>query len=136
MANEVFFDTSGFFAIIDERDPRHHEAVEWTHGQAGRARPVTTEWVIGETCTLLIARKRHRIVPPFLDYVERSRALLLINPEDTLLAAAKAMIRRQADQGYSFVDCISFCLMKERKIKEALTTDTHFRKAGFSAVLG
>jgi uncharacterized protein len=135
MANEVFFDTSGFFALIDEQDPTHQNAVEWIHGHAGRTRPVTTEWVIGETCTLLIARKRHRIVPAFLDYVERSRALLLINPEDTLLGAAKAMIRRQADQGYSFVDCISFCLMKERKIKEALTTDTHFRKAGFSAVL-
>ena len=62
-------------------------------------------------------------------------ALLLINPEDTLLHAAKAMIRRQADQGYSFVDCISLCLMKERRIKEAFSTDTHFRKAGFSAVL-
>jgi predicted nucleic acid-binding protein len=59
----------------------------------------------------------------------------LINPEDTLLRAAKVMIRRQTEQSYSFVDCISFCLMKERKIKEAFTTDTHFRKAGFSAVL-
>ena len=45
------------------------------------------------------------------------------------------MIGRQADQGYSFVDCISLCLMKERKIKEAFTTDTHVRKAGFSDVL-
>lgn len=135
MANEVFFDTSGFFALIDEQDRLHQDAVQWTRRHAGRARPITTEWVIGETCTLLIARKRHHIVPAFLDYVERSRALLLINPEDTLLRAAKAMIRRQAEQGYSFVDCISFCLMKERRIKEAFTTDTHFQKAGFSAVL-
>ena len=135
MANEVFFDTSGFFALIDEHDRLHQDAVQWTRRHAGRARPITTEWVIGETCTLLIARKRHHIVPAFLDYVERSRALLLINPEDTLLRAAKAMIRRQAEQGYSFVDCISFCLMKERRIKEAFTTDTHFQKAGFSAVL-
>ena len=45
------------------------------------------------------------------------------------------MIRRQADQGYSFVDCLGFCLMKERKIAAALTTDAHFRKAGFTAVL-
>jgi uncharacterized protein len=135
MANEVFFDTSGFFALIDEHDRSHQDAVRWTRRRAGRARPVTTEWIIGETCTLLIARKRHHIVPEFLDYVERSRALLLINPEDTLLRTAKAMIRRQAHQGYSFVDCISFCLMKERKIKEAFTTDTHFPKAGFSAVL-
>ena len=71
----------------------------------------------------------------FLDYLDRSAALLLINPDNTLLRSAKAMIRRQADQGYSFVDCLSFCLMKEREIAVALTTDAHFRKAGFTAVL-
>jgi predicted nucleic acid-binding protein len=32
------------------------------------------------------------------------------------------------------VDCLSFCLMKERKIVVALTTDAHFRKAGFTTV--
>ena len=52
-----------------------------------------------------------------------------------LLVSAKQLIRRQADQGYSFVDCLSFCLMKERRISQALTADEHFRKAGFSALL-
>jgi uncharacterized protein len=126
---------SGFFAIIDQRDLMHQEAVAWTRARAGRMRPVTTEWIIGETCTLLIARKRHHVVPKFLDYVERSSALLSINPDDTLLRAAKIMILRQTDQGFSFVDCISFCLMTERKIVDALSTDVHFRKAGFSPVL-
>jgi predicted nucleic acid-binding protein len=71
----------------------------------------------------------------FLDYLDRSAALVLINPDETLLRSAKAMIRRQAEQGYSFVDCLSFCLTSERKIAAALTTDAHFRKAGFKAVL-
>jgi predicted nucleic acid-binding protein len=52
-----------------------------------------------------------------------------------LVHSARAIIRRQADQGFSFVDCLSFCVMTERKIVEALTTDTHFQKAGFSALL-
>ena len=135
MANEVFFDTGGFFTVMDERDDLHQKAVEWLHSRRGKVRPVTTEWVVGETCTLLVARKRPHLVAKFLDYLDRSTALLLINPDNTLLRSAKAMIRRQADQGYSFVDCLSFCLMKERKIAVALTTDTHFRKAGFTAVL-
>jgi predicted nucleic acid-binding protein len=135
MANEVFFDTSGFFTAMDEHDDLHQKAVEWLHSRRGKVRPVTTEWVVGETCTLLVARKRPHLVAKFLDYLDRSTALLLINPDNTLLDSAKAMIRRQADQGYSFVDCLSFCLMKERKIAAALTTDAHFRKAGFKAVL-
>ena len=136
MVDEVFFDTSGFFMLMDERDTLHEKAVEWLRSCRGRIRPVTTEWVVGETCTLLVARKRPHLVATFLDYLDRSVALLLINPDETLLRSAKAMIRRRANQGYSFVDCLSFCLMSERKIVEALTTDSHFQKAGFKAALG
>ncbi len=59
----------------------------------------------------------------------------MLNPDEDMLVAAKQFIRRQAEQGYSFVDCLSFCAMKERRIALALTTDEHFRKAGFSALL-
>lgn len=135
MAGEVFFDTSGFFALIDERDPAHDKAVVLIERRRERIRPVSTEWVVGETCTLLVARQRPHLVARFLDYLERSVALLLVNPDDTLLRSAKAMIRRQAEQGFSFVDCISFCLMKERHIREALTTDTDYVKAGFTSLL-
>ena len=135
MANEILFDTSGFFALIDKRDRTHGKAVAWIEAQRQRIRPVTTEWVVGETCTLLVARKRPHLVARFLDYVDSSAALLLLNPDDTLLRAAKAMIRQQPEQSYSFVDCISFCLMKERGIRNAFTTDSHYRKAEFSAVL-
>ena len=135
MASDTLFDTSGFFALIDKRDPMHGKAVRWVEKQKKRIRPVSTEWVIGETCTLLVARKRSHLVARFLDYIDDSAALVLVNPDEMLLHAAKAMIRQQAEQGYSFVDCISFCLMKERGIRNAFTTDTHDRKAGFSASL-
>lgn len=135
MAREILFDTSGFFALIDERDPAHASAVALLREWAGATRPVSTEWIIGETCTLLVGRQRPHLVARFLDYVDRSAALVLLNPDAILIAAAKSLIRRQADQGYSFVDCLSFSLMRERRIREALTTDLHFRKAGFTVLL-
>ena len=135
MASDTLFDTSGFFALIDKRDPMHGKAVKWVEKQRKRIRPVSTEWIIGETCTLLVARKRSHLVARFLDYIDDSAALVLVNLDEMLFHAAKAMIRQQAEQGYSFVDCISFCLMKERGIRNAFTTDTHYRKAGFSALL-
>jgi predicted nucleic acid-binding protein len=131
MASEVLFDTSGFFALMDLSDPAHSKAVNWLALHRGRVRPITTEWIVGETCTLLVARKRPHLVGRFLDYIEQSVALLVINPDETLVRVAKHFIRRQAAQGYSFVDCISFCLMRERKILQALTTDMHFNKVGF-----
>ena len=135
MAIEVLFDTSGFFALMDERDPVHSRAIKWIEKERTHVRPITTEWIIGETCTLLVARKRPHIVARFLDYLERSAALVSVNPDEVLLSAAKNFIRSQAEHGYSFVDCLSFCLMKEREITDALTTDEHFRKAGFSPLL-
>lgn len=98
-------------------------------------RPVTTEWIVGETCTLLVARRSPHLVGRFLDYLEQSTALLVLNPDEGLLVSAKQLIRRQAEHGFSFVDYLSFCVMKERRISQAFTTDEHFRKAGFSALL-
>ena len=82
-----------------------------------------------------MARNRPHLVSRFLDHLEKSGALLVINPDELLLGSAKDLIRRQAEQGYSFVDCLSFCVMRERGISEALTTDEHFGKAGFSPLL-
>jgi predicted nucleic acid-binding protein len=135
MAREVLFDTSGFFALIDRSDPTHSKASKWVSAQRGRMKPLTTEWIVGETCTLLVARKRPHLVSLFLDHIEQSEALLVINPDEMLVASAREFIRRQAEQGCSFVDCLSFCVMKERNVREALTTDEHFHKAGFSALL-
>ena len=36
MTNEVFFDTSGFFTVMDERDDLHQKAVEWLPQVEGR----------------------------------------------------------------------------------------------------
>lgn len=135
MAREVLFDTSGFIALMDRSDPTHSKASKWVSAQRSRVRPLTTEWIVGETCTLLVARKRPHLVSRFLDHIERSEALLVINPDEMLVASAREFIRRQAEHGYSFVDCLSFCLMRERTVRDALTTDGHFRKAGFSALL-
>jgi hypothetical protein len=135
MAAEVFWDTSGFFALLDRHDPAHRQVVDWIESGAGRRPAVTTEWVVGETCTLLVARRRPHLVGAFLDRLERATALAVVNPDDALVSAAKLMIRRRANEGYSFVDCLSFCLMSERRVREALTADGHFRQAGFEPLL-
>ncbi len=39
------------------------------------------------------------------------------------------------DKDWSLTDCISFVVMHERGITEALTADHHFEQAGFVALL-
>jgi predicted nucleic acid-binding protein len=39
------------------------------------------------------------------------------------------------DKTWGLTDCISFALMQERNIRDALTADRHFEQAGFVALL-
>jgi predicted nucleic acid-binding protein len=34
----------------------------------------------------------------------------------------------------SLTDCVSFVIMREEKVSDALTGDTHFEQAGFAAL--
>jgi predicted nucleic acid-binding protein len=43
---------------------------------------------------------------------------------------------KHQDHAWSFTDCVSFVVMKERKASRALTKDERFREAGFVPLLG
>ncbi len=49
---------------------------------------------------------------------------------------ARSLFFRNRDKDFSFTDCTSFILMRELKRREALTTDHHFRQAGFGTKPG
>jgi predicted nucleic acid-binding protein len=50
-------------------------------------------------------------------------------------ARTKVFFRKHADHAYSFTDCSSFVVMRELGLQDALTTDRHFREAGFRVLL-
>jgi len=39
------------------------------------------------------------------------------------------------DKEWSLTDCISFVVMRERGLSDALTSDNHFEQAGFRALM-
>jgi len=41
----------------------------------------------------------------------------------------------RTDKQWSRTDCISFVVMKQRSIQDALTGDHHYEQAGFTALL-
>ena len=77
MAFEVLWDTSAFFALLNRNDP-HHEATQSVLRELENrgARSVTTSWVIGEACTLLMARRYPHLIGQLLDLVRCSEALV------------------------------------------------------------
>ena len=45
------------------------------------------------------------------------------------------LLNRRLDKSYSLCDAVSFVLMHQRKLVDALTTDRHFEQEGFRKLL-
>jgi uncharacterized protein len=136
MAHEVFADTSGFYALLVKRDDRHGQASEFMRDAAKRRlRFVTTDYVIDETATLLQARGHIQVISPFFASVFESRVCRVLWTDADRFAGAKSLFLRRLGQGWSFTDCVSVVVIKELRLKEVLTKDSHFGEAGFAVLL-
>ena len=54
---------------------------------------------------------------------------------EELYARAFTLYRQRPDKEWGMVDCISFVVMQERGLTDALTTDEHFGQAGFRVLM-
>jgi len=135
-AVDVLLDSAGFLALWDTGD-EHHAAAVALQEELTRMRRhfLTTDYVVDETVTLLLVRHSHAAAVDFLDTIERSEALRLewIGPDR--FHAAVSLFRKHADKEWSFTDCVSFATMHELRIRDAFTTDHHFKQAGFVPLL-
>ena len=51
------------------------------------------------------------------------------------LNRAVNLFRKRSDKAWSLADCLSFVVMNELQLVDALTTDHHFTQAGYRALL-
>jgi len=59
----------------------------------------------------------------------------IFEAEKQLFEAGFALFRDRPDKEWSLTDCISFVVMKQEGLTEALTRDHHFEQAGFKSLL-
>ena len=59
----------------------------------------------------------------------------IIAASDDVFDRGADLYDRRPDKDWSLTDCISFEVMTDRAVKEALTGDRHFTQAGFRALL-
>jgi len=129
----VFADTSYYVALLSDRDERHLSAVHWSETLLGQQ--VVTEYVLVELGSMFAnVRDRHQFVP-FVDHLLADAGTLFIPASTGLLRRGMALFASRPDKEWSLVDCISFVVMKERRLTDALTTDHHFVQADFKALL-
>ncbi len=135
-ANRVFVDTSGFLALWDAGDQHHESAVRLQVELARKKyRFTTSDYILDETITLLLMRHSHDAAHDFLRTATGSSSLELQWVDSERFHAAANLFGIHDDKEWSFTDCVSFALMRELSIEDSMTSDHHFRQAGFNPLL-
>lgn len=133
MRTELFLDTSGLLSLFDEDDVRHQTA---TIIFSDARSLVTTNYVLAEFVPLTHVRGLSRKKSlRFLQALVLLPRLELAWIDSKQHQEAMNLLDRRLDKTYSLCDAVSFVLMRERKINEALTTDKHFVQEGFVRLL-
>lgn len=129
----MLIDTSGFFALNSEKDKNHDPAIELF---AQSRRKVTTNYVLAEYVALALVRGLPRQdVLAFSEEILFDTTIEIIWVNQPQHIQAVELLQQRPDKTYSLCDSVSFVLMRERQINEALTTDKHFVQEGFVRLL-
>ncbi|MDX2031024.1 MAG: PIN domain-containing protein [Blastocatellia bacterium] len=129
----MLLDTSGLFCLLHRDESQHRRAAE-LYSRASRR--ITHNYILAEFVPLAQVRGLPRSTA--LEFSQRT-----LDDDEIEVVWVSERIRRQAvdllharpDKGYSLCDAVSFVLMRERGILEALTTDRHFLQEGFLRLL-
>ncbi|MCL4190862.1 MAG: hypothetical protein KJZ87_03885 [Thermoguttaceae bacterium] len=129
----VFADSYYFFAILNPKDGAHQRTIEYA---ARYAVPiVTTAWVLTELADGLAVTAHRSAFGRLVARIRAEPENEIVGPSGELMDRGIALYDSRPDKRWSLTDCISFVVMQERGITDALTGDHHFEQAGFNVLL-
>ena len=131
---EVFIDTGFVIALLDEDDAFHARALRWAKHFDGRY-CLTTTAVLLECGDGFANRSTWKVLHPFLADLRADPAIEVVAVDTALLDRAITLRQKNLARKWGLTDCLSFVVMKERGITEALSSDSDYNEAGFDALL-
>ena len=132
MPAELFVDTSAWYPLVDIKHPDHRRIAEALRKRIQKAvRVVTTNFVLAESHALILRRTHRDAALAFLRTVRRPPNVVVTSTPELEALATDDWLARYDEQDFSLTDAVSFAVMHQRGIREALTLDRHFLAAGF-----
>ena len=129
----MLLDTLGLLCLHHKAEPFHAKALE--SYQTAHQR-LTNNYVLAEYIALATARRFPRqLTLAFVTDLLRNPDIEVIWVDRVLNAQALNLLLERQDKTYSLCDAVSFVLMRQRGVAEALTTDRHFEQEGFVRLL-
>ena len=133
----LFLDT-GYLIALEAADDQHHQAAQrhWDALRPTLPALVTTTYVFDEVVTYFNSRGRHAKAVQVGERLLRSPSVEVVQVDPALFEAGWDYFQQRPDKRYSLTDCISFVLMHQRALQQALAFDRHFARAGFQMLPG
>jgi uncharacterized protein len=129
----VFADTFYYLALLNADDSAHDAAKVISLSLEGPV--ITTTWVLTEVADAAASARRRLLFLAMYEAISKDPEVTIVPPTWSLFETGVAFYARHQDKGWSLTDCISFLVMEEHRIQDALTADRHFEQAGFRALL-
>lgn len=133
---EVFLDTAFAIALSSPSDDNHEKALSLAEQlELDGTKLITTRAVILEIGNALSIQSHRQASIALIKSLEQDPGVEIVPLSEELYKEAFDLYEKRPDKDWGITDCISFIVMSERGIVEALTTDKHFTQAGFEALL-
>ena len=129
----LFADTAFYIALVNPHDAFHPKALDLA--RRCEQRLLTTEYVLVEVGNFLSRSGDRSLFVRLIKALRGDPNLAILPSERILFERGLNLYASRMDKDWSLTDCISFVVMKERTITEALTGDHHFEQAGFKILL-
>lgn len=129
----AFADTYFYLALVSADDAGHHKAAEFSATWTGRT--ITTAWVLTEVADALADPSQRLVFARLLSSLRNDSQLTIVPPTQELFDRGIDLFIQRADKKWSLTDCVSFVVMRDRGLTDALTADHHFQQAGFTILL-
>ena len=129
----VFGDTFYFVACLNRADQHHQKAASFA--LQNQRRIITTTWVLTEVADAFAASAARNRIAGFVAALEGDGNTTIIPATETLFHRGLERYSARSDKSWTLTDCISFIVMEDEGIREALTGDQHFMQAGFELLL-
>ena len=130
----VFADTHFYVALLGSRDSAHGAAARWQASPEVRE-VVTTSWVLVELADCMRLPHEREVTVRFIAALRQAPRTVVVPVSEAALWCGFELYRGKTDKEWSLTDCISFVVMDDHRLSEALTADHHFEQAGFRILL-